>query len=87
MTGRGVVQVIFACLVLSFVAQAALSRLRLPRTRETAWPWRRQAIERSLSKNGEHLILVEYGPRHIPDKNGSTTAPTSMPRRSSGRAR
>jgi hypothetical protein len=68
MTGRGMVRIILACLVLSFVAQAALSRLRLPRTRETAWPWRRLEIERSLSKNGEHLILVEYGPRHIPDR-------------------
>jgi hypothetical protein len=68
MTGRGVVRIIFACLVLSFLGQAAVSRLRLPRARETAWPWRRQEIERSLARNGKHLVLVEYGPRHLPDK-------------------
>jgi hypothetical protein len=59
---------VFACIVGSAVVECGIGLTRLQPTRGTAWNWKRQEIERSLSKAGEHLILVEYGPRHVADK-------------------
>jgi hypothetical protein len=67
MAGRNLVRLVFACLVASAMIQMAFSRVRLRGARES-WPWRREAIERSLAASGRHLILVDYGPAHLADK-------------------
>jgi hypothetical protein len=66
--GRALVQLVFACTVLSFVAQLAVGALHLQPTRGVAWQWQRREIERSLSRNGSHLVFVEYAPSHAPDE-------------------
>lgn len=66
--GRTIARVVFACIVASAVVEFGIGLARLQPTRGKAWNWKRQEIERSLSRTGEHLILVEYGPRHVADK-------------------
>lgn len=61
--GRGVLGIIGACIVASWLANG-LEGLRLDRD---DWSWRRQSIEDSLGVAGRHLVMVEYGQHHVPD--------------------
>jgi len=64
--GRTAVQLVGLFLVLSFGLQGA-TFLALRDNRAIEWHRVRQATERRLASNGKHLIIVEYGPRHLPD--------------------
>ena len=66
MVGILALRIVGACLVLSALGQGVFA-YRLRDSREPVWAWRRQAMERSLARNGTHLVIVEYGPRHAPD--------------------
>ena len=64
--GRTAAQLVGLFLVLSFGMQGAILFV-VRDNRATEWHRVRQATERRLASSGDHLILVEYGPRHLPD--------------------
>jgi hypothetical protein len=62
--GRGMVGLIMVGLAVSVLMEFGVSLIR---RQDGRWYQQRQSIERRLADNGKHLILVEYGPEHIPD--------------------
>jgi len=65
--GHYLAVLVFGCIVASAFLKIGVDIMLLD-GRPQAWPWQRQAMERTLATNGQHLIVVEYGPDHEPDQ-------------------
>jgi hypothetical protein len=64
--GRIAVRFVGACIVVAAVAQGVTSFV-VRDSRAAEWQGYRQATAERLAASGQHLIIVEYGPRHRPD--------------------
>jgi hypothetical protein len=65
--GRILSLFVMACIAGSALLQFTIG-VALRGRRANEWHWQRQTMERTLAKSGRHLVIVEYGAEHDPNK-------------------